>query len=602
MAWQSSSVRRLAAVTSSVFLVVGGVPLVAETAAQALTATRYVSTTGDDSDNSCTDSTEPCLTIQYAVDQAGAGDTVRIGNGTYHESVQISTSLTLVGAGSTESGKTTIDGASGDSSGPSVDVDGTGAESPLTVAVRDLNVSGNQNDDGVDVEGTATVQISDSAVSNNSEEGVDVDGGAQATIDDSTIDDNDDGGVIVNSGTASITGTSLDGNAGAGLVLDSETATATLTTSTVSNTVPREGEEGGTYGGGVLVFPGGAVTIDTSTIFGNSGQGVLAQGAARVTIVNSTISGTVAHDSDDLPQSGIAQTTAESAARSATRAFNLKARSVPSARVINPNADVTSPVSLVGTIVADNTTLDDCNQDVTDNGDNLDSDGTCALNGTGSVSKGAAKLGALADNGGPTKTLLPAKGSDAIDAIPTGEANCSSTATDQRAVSRPQGATDRCDIGAVEVEQSPIVVTPAKLPHGTIGVAYHVKLSATGGLGAPYELSLAPGSKPLPHGITLSSSGVLAGTPTESGTFPFTVSVDDPTLQNYVLVIAAAASPTSTAPDGNGAAPIANTGARVGDLTSAGALAVLLGLLVLLAAGWVGRSPGRHRFAARRTR
>ena len=53
-------------------------------------------------------------------------------------------------------------------------------------------------------------------------------------------------------------------------------------------------------------------------------------------------------------------------------------------------------------------------------------------------------LGALADNGGTTPTLLPQATSPAIDA-----ADCVGISPDQRGVARPQGA--RCDIGAVEV-------------------------------------------------------------------------------------------------------------------------------------------------------
>ncbi|MFT3792023.1 MAG: choice-of-anchor Q domain-containing protein [Rudaea sp.] len=81
----------------------------------------------------------------------------------------------------------------------------------------------------------------------------------------------------------------------------------------------------------------------------------------------------------------------------------------------------------------------------TDNGGNLDAD---------------PKLGALADNGGATQTLLPGSGSAAIDA-----GSCTS-AVDQRGIARPQGLG--CDIGAVEVVQS-----------GSIGRCY-VWASATG--------------------------------------------------------------------------------------------------------------------------
>jgi CSLREA domain-containing protein len=56
------------------------------------------------------------------------------------------------------------------------------------------------------------------------------------------------------------------------------------------------------------------------------------------------------------------------------------------------------------------------------------------------------KLGALADNGGPTKTQALNAGSPALDAVPPSGAGCE--ASDQRGVSRPQGPA--CDIGAFE--------------------------------------------------------------------------------------------------------------------------------------------------------
>lgn len=75
---------------------------------------------------------------------------------------------------------------------------------------------------------------------------------------------------------------------------------------------------------------------------------------------------------------------------------------------------------------------------------------------------------------------------------------------------------------------APIVVTPAALPNGTVGLAYAQTISASGGV-APYSFSVTGGA--LPPGFTLASSGastaLLAGTPTSPGTFTFTVSATD---------------------------------------------------------------------------
>ena len=65
---------------------------------------------------------------------------------------------------------------------------------------------------------------------------------------------------------------------------------------------------------------------------------------------------------------------------------------------------------------------------------------------------------------------------------------------------------------------------PPSLPNGTAGVVYNQSLSQTGALGAP-TFTVAAGS--LPPGVTLSSGGALTGTPNSTGTFNFTVTVND---------------------------------------------------------------------------
>src|SRR5882762_5433248 len=68
-------------------------------------------------------------------------------------------------------------------------------------------------------------------------------------------------------------------------------------------------------------------------------------------------------------------------------------------------------------------------------------------------------------------------------------------------------------------------VTTQTLPDGNVNQAYGpVTLGAIGLVGTP-TWAIASGN--LPDGITLSSTGVLVGTPTTGGTFPFTVKVTD---------------------------------------------------------------------------
>lgn len=77
---------------------------------------------------------------------------------------------------------------------------------------------------------------------------------------------------------------------------------------------------------------------------------------------------------------------------------------------------------------------------------------------------------------------------------------------------------------AFTVQVAPIAVKTASLPKATVGKAYKVTLAAYGGK-APLRWRISKGH--LPHGLTLSSSGVLSGKPTVKGKFTFTVTVTD---------------------------------------------------------------------------
>ncbi len=84
-----------------------------------------------------------------------------------------------------------------------------------------------------------------------------------------------------------------------------------------------------------------------------------------------------------------------------------------------------------------------------------------------------------------------------------------------------------------------LTVAPTSITGGTAGVSYSQSLSQTGALGTP---TYAVTAGALPAGLTLSTSGILSGTPTVVGTFNFTVTVADASgcmgSQAYTLVIA----------------------------------------------------------------
>ncbi|RZJ27578.1 MAG: autotransporter domain-containing protein, partial [Brevundimonas sp.] len=95
------------------------------------------------------------------------------------------------------------------------------------------------------------------------------------------------------------------------------------------------------------------------------------------------------------------------------------------------------------------------------------------------------------------------------------------TATDSSTGAGPYTASQTV---ALTVNGSTIAVTPTALTDGVRGVAYSQSVTAAGGV-APYTYTIASGA--LPAGLTLSPQGVIAGTPTVTGSFTFNVRATD---------------------------------------------------------------------------
>ena len=70
-----------------------------------------------------------------------------------------------------------------------------------------------------------------------------------------------------------------------------------------------------------------------------------------------------------------------------------------------------------------------------------------------------------------------------------------------------------------------LTLTTTTLPNATVNTAYSATLTAAGGV-TPYTFILANGTS-LPAGLTLSSAGVISGTPTQAGSTAFSVEVVD---------------------------------------------------------------------------
>jgi hypothetical protein len=78
---------------------------------------------------------------------------------------------------------------------------------------------------------------------------------------------------------------------------------------------------------------------------------------------------------------------------------------------------------------------------------------------------------------------------------------------------------------SITIIQQLVITTSAALHTGSVTTPYTVTLASSGGTGA-VTWALASGST-LPGGLTLTSAGVLAGTPTTAGTFNFSITATD---------------------------------------------------------------------------
>ena len=108
--------------------------------------------------------------------------------------------------------------------------------------------------------------------------------------------------------------------------------------------------------------------------------------------------------------------------------------------------------------------------------------------------------------------------------------------------------------GGAGPNPQPLEITAAaSLPSAQFGAVYSTSLAATGGT-TPYTWSVSAGA--LPGGLTLSSAGVLSGTPTAAGTFSFTAKITDAAAQTATAALQIIIAPaplmitTATLPNG----------------------------------------------------
>lgn len=328
------------------------------------------------------------------------------------------------------------------------------------------------------------------------------------------------GGGIYNQGVLTLSNSKVSGNTasngwGAGFLTGTGSETDVVDSTFTGNVASVDG-------GGIFNY--GTLTVSGSTFSGNhavngDGGGIYNFYQETAGVSDSTFSG----NSAGFNGGGIVNEGGAMTVTSSTLSGN-------SAGTSGSDIAVGSMTTVQATILADGQMTTDCSGDITDNGYNLDDDNTCGFSSANhDLPATNPELENLANNGGLTETQLPALGSPVIGVIPTGTTS-NDTQLCPRADQRGVESYGACSIGAVE---GGFLITTTSLPDVEPGVTYGpltLTTQETGMSTSPYKTAIQWTSVKVPKWLTLSSSGVLSGTPPghlKVGIHSITVSVTE---------------------------------------------------------------------------
>jgi hypothetical protein len=443
-------------------------------------------------------------------------------------------------------------------------------------AISGMTISHGANPNGGAINNSGTLTLTDVAVSASAAA---VFGGTNAFP---------QGGGITNTGTlhlilSSVTGnnatangaTSQNAATGAGIY---NNGALTLDRSTVSGnsvgSIAVAPATANATGGGITV--GGSLVATRSTISGNTvsasgGASNNGQGGGVMTVNASGV--TVALDRSTVADNTVAASPPSSMAAGGgilSAGSTGSSLSVTSSTIANNTANLyanlgygAATTAIKNTIVANPIGANSCNAAVNvSQGYNIDSGTSCGFNQTGDqVSTDPLLAASLADNGGPTKTLLLQPDSPAID---KGLSSGGET-IDQRGLQRPwlfdvtqPVGGDGTDIGAVEVQGPVPTGTDPTSPDnsgspnvfGTVESGSTVQLFNDGSCGTPATSGSA---------ATFISPGLIGGPVPAASSMTFSVrstygtatSVCSPTTVTYTN------SSSPPPPSGGGSTPVA---------------------------------------------
>jgi hypothetical protein len=260
----------------------------------------------------------------------------------------------------------------------------------------------------------------------------------------------------------------------------------------------------------------GNLTVESTTLEGNEGSGILVTDKGTLTALNSTIS-------EDTEFGVLVDGTASFF--NSTIAFNS-----------DGGIQTVGTLNLTNTIVAENTGSGDCVGTATTSDHSLDSNGSC---GVGTLSKTNPLLqSSLLNNGGTTPVHSLKPGSPAIGA--GDESKCPTT--DQRGAKR----ANPCSIGAVEFGAAPTITVPSNITTpatSASGATVSYTATATASEELLHSFSCTPASpSTFPIGTTVVKCTAVSGDE-NTATASFKVQVTTP---KHTLTVTATGEGTVT--------------------------------------------------------
>jgi hypothetical protein len=433
-------------------------------------------------DGKCATDLGTC-TLRAAVQEANLkGGTITLNPGTYTLSIAPNDALPLAATGDLDLyGEVTISGGGADKT----IVDGGGidrvfaAQVASRVTITDLTVRNGQAQPGADGGGIVNwgnLTLEDVTVSGN------------RTRSDATLSADAPGGGIFNAATMQLRNCTVTGNSaadvGGGI---HNKGIMTVMQSTISKNTAQADRGGGignfnkatvilstiagnqATGTGGGIENGGSMTLTHSTVSANTGErGGGINNVGEFDMTDSTVSGNTAR----LTGGGIHNAYSSTALTGTVQLNNVtiagnkageKNTSEPAGGGVANRKQATLKVA--NSIIAGNSGASgkapDCRGKILSAGYNLiQNDAGCRIAGslTGNITDQDAKLGPLADNGGPTQTMALLTGSPAIGAgnpAKPGSGNGACETSDQRGTARPVNMAGKsvCDIGAFELSK-----------------------------------------------------------------------------------------------------------------------------------------------------